>query len=122
MKKLKDIFEILDSVLPTDAKKTIVFCEVEDKAYEIFYYSYFSDDSCKQCFELESEGMITSETLEKGFERLALFIRDSDEYDSAKRNVITLMVEGATETSKVEQFDKTVGLYKIKKEWKANNL
>ena len=122
MKKIADIFELLDNVLPSDARRTVVFCEVEENAYEIFYYSYFSDDSCKQCYELEAEGKITSKTLENGFEKLASFIRDSSEYDPEKRNVITLLVNGSIEKSKIEQFDKNVSLYKIKKEWKSNNL
>ena len=99
-----------------------MYCEVENKSYEIFYYSYFGDDVCKQCYELESEGAITSEVLEKGFEKIATFIRDSKEYDAEKRNVVTILVDGINEDVKVEQFDKSVGLYKIKKEWKANNL
>lgn len=122
MKNIGDVFEVVENVLPSDASKTIMYCEVENKSYEIFYYSYFGDDVCKQCYELESEGAITSEVLEKGFEKIATFIRDSKEYDAEKRNVVTILVDGINEDVKVEQFDKSIGLYKIKKEWKANNL
>ena len=122
MKNIEDIFEILDGVLPTGATKTVMFCEVENKSYEIFYYSYFTDKSCKQCYELETEGKMDASILEKGFEKIALFVRDSKEYDAEMRNVVTITIDGIAEDVKVDQFEKNVGLYKIKKEWKANNL
>lgn len=53
---------------------------------------------------------------------MARFIRESDEFDSEKRNVITIKIEGTSENVAIEYFDKSVGLYKLKKEWKANNL
>ena len=56
------------------------------------------------------------------FEKMARFIRESDEFDSEKRNVITIKIEGTSENVAIEYFDKSVGLYKLKKEWKANNL
>lgn len=122
MKSLEGIFELVDGIFPKDAKKIVMFCEVEKKAYEIFYYSYFADDSCKQCNELVDEGRIESLVLEQGFERIAAFIRECDKYDSDKRNVITLRIEGTLETVISEKFDRNIGLYKIKKDWKTANL
>lgn len=40
MKNIGDVFEVVENVLPSDASKTIMYCEVENKSYEIFYYSY----------------------------------------------------------------------------------
>lgn len=122
MRNIEDIFEMLDEILPKNAKKTVLFCEVEKTAYEIFYYSYFADGSLKQCNELVDEGLLDSGLLEKGFEKIAKFIRDCDKYDPEKRNVITIKVEGTLEKVIAEQLDKSTGLYKIKKDWKATNL
>lgn len=122
MKKIENILEILDNILPNKAKKTVIFCEVEQTAYEVFYYSYFTDMSCKQCYELVDEGIIDPNMLDAGFERMAKYVRECEEFSTDKRNVITIVVEGTSETVDIKQFDKTVGLYKIKKEWKLTNL
>ena len=122
MKSLDHIFELMDGILLEDAEKTILFCEIEEKAYEMAYYSYFSDGSRKQCYELVDEDRINASVLEKGFDRIARFIRECEEYDQEKRNVITACMEGISEKVKMEQFEKSVGLYKIKKDWKLANL
>lgn len=122
MKNLEDIFEILDGILPADAKKTVMFCEVEKTAYEVFYYSYFADGSCKQCHELAAEGRVDSNALDAGFEKAAKYIRECDAFKPDQRNVVTIVIEGASEKVKIDQFNKTAGLYKIKKDWKAANL
>lgn len=122
MNNIEAIYELVDKILPAGSTKTIMFCEIEPKAYEIFYYSYFADNSCKQCYELVDENVIDGSTLDMGFEKIASIIRESDKYDPEKRNVITVTIEGTLEKIKVEQFDKSVGLYKIKKDWKAVNL
>lgn len=122
MKKIENILEILDNILPNKAKKTVIFCEVEQTAYEVFYYSYFADTSCKQCYELVDEGIIDSNVLDVGFERMAKYVRECEEFSADKRNVVTVVVESISENVNVKQFDKTVSLYKIKKEWKLTNL
>lgn len=122
MKNLDDIFELLDGIIPSDAKKNIIFCEVESKAYEIFYYSYYADEICKQCYELVDEDRLDVTVLERGFEKVAEFIRNCDKFDSEKRNVVTILIEGTIETAKFDQFDKSIGIYQIKKEWKTKYL
>lgn len=122
MKRLEDIFEVLDGILPSDAKKTVVFCEVEKNAYEIFYYSYFEDDSCKQCYELTDDGQIDAGVLDAGFEKMAKYIRDCEGFNPDGRNVVTISIEGTSEKAKMDNYDKSIGLYKIKKDWKATNL
>lgn len=122
MKELNDIFEIIDGIIPEDARKTVIFCEIEKTAYEIFYYSYFSDDTCKQSFELVDEGLIDSGELDSGFEKIAHFIRKTAEYQEDKRNVVSITIEGTSEKVDINYFDKSTGLYKIKKEWKTLNL
>lgn len=122
MKNMDGILDMLDQLLPSDAKKTVIYCEIENNTYEMFYYSFFADGSCKQCYELEAEGRVDADVLKDGFENIAAFIRDSREYDAEKRNVVTVAVEGVSEKIKIDQYDKSVGLYKIKKEWKEKNL
>lgn len=122
MKKLEEIFELLDGIIPKDAEKTIMYCEVENTAYEIFYFSYFEDGSCKHSSELIDAGLLDSFIIEKGFEKIADFIRRSETYDSERRNVITIVTEGTLEKIESEKYEKSVGLYKIKKDWKAVHL
>lgn len=122
MKELEGIFELLDDILPADARKTVVFCEVEKNAYEIFYYSYFADDSCKQCYELADSGKIDVGVLETRFEKMAKYVRDCEGFNSDSRNVVTIYIEGTSENVKMDNYDKSVGLYKIKKDWKATNV
>ena len=50
------------------------------------------------------------------------FIRDSEPYDAARRNVITIKIEGTSEEVEIKQYDKSIGLYKIKKEWKTTHI
>lgn len=119
MKKLEEIYELLDGIIPNEAEKTIVYCEVEKTAYEIFYYSFFEDGSCKHSTELMDGGVIAASVVEKGFDKLANYVRNSEYFDGDKRNVITLIVEGTSEKMEKNQYDKSNSLYKIKKEWKA---
>lgn len=122
MKKLEEIFELLDGIIPANAEKTIMYCEIEKTAYEIFYYSYFVDGSCKHSSELIDAGILERSIVEKGFDKIAGFIRSSDSYDSECRNVITITIEGITEKIESEKYEKSVGLYKIKKEWKLAHI
>lgn len=105
-----------------EKNKTIVFCKVEEKAYEIYFYTFFEDGSYKQCYELVDEDILEAKALEQCFEKVALFIRQSDKYDSSLRNVVTIIVDGSNENVEVRQYGKDVGLYKIKKEWKSTYL
>ena len=122
MNSLENIVELLDSVLPSNSIKTVMFCEVEQKAYEIFYYSFFRDGTCKQCYDLASENVIEESMLDNVFERIAEYVRELEEYDSNVRNVVTIMIEGINEITCLKKYDKSIGLYSIKKEWKDKYL
>ena len=119
MKKIDEIFELFDGIIPVSAKKTIIFCEIEKTAYEIFYYSFSNDGTYRHSSEIVESGELDTLVVEKQFEKVAGFIRDSDSFDPNRRNVITITIEGTTEKVEVDQYDKNVGLYKIKKEWKS---
>lgn len=118
MRKLHEVFELLDGIIPTTAEKTIMFCEVEKTAYEIFYYSFYEGDLLKHSSEIIDSGEIDSFDVENRFGRIADFIRNSDSYDSEQRNVITITIEGTSEKVEAEHYDKGNGLYRIKKDWK----
>jgi hypothetical protein len=122
MKKTDNIFDLLDNILPGNIKKTVMFCEVEETAYEVFFYVYYADGSCKQCNELVDEGIIDSSALDTGFEKVANYIRNCDDFNAEARNVVTIKIEGTSETVKMDHYDKSMGLYKIKKDWKIANL
>ena len=122
MKRLEDIVEIVDQILPPETKKTIFFCEVEDRAYECSYYAYFADGSCKQCYQLAEEELVDPMELEECFKKMVDFIRETPEYKSEKRNVVTIIIDGSREKVDFQTFDKSLGLYKLKKEWKLKYL
>ncbi|MCD8151281.1 MAG: hypothetical protein LUE92_17405 [Clostridiales bacterium] len=122
MRALEDIFELTDSILPNGAIRVIFFCEVEDRAYEIFYYAIFPNDIRKQCYELVEQGEIDETDLDENFDKIATFIRNSSSFNPDKRNVVTIEVEGSNERVEIEHVSKDVGLYGIKKNWKMKNL
>ncbi|MBO5632424.1 MAG: hypothetical protein J5965_25495, partial [Aeriscardovia sp.] len=97
MKKIEEIYELLEGIILNKAKKTVMYCEVEKTAYEIFYYSFFEDGSSKHSADLIDSGELNSLAVEKGFDKIADFVRDTDFFDEEKRNLITLIVEGTSE-------------------------
>ena len=122
MKKINEICGRLAGIIPEDAEKNILFCEVENTAYEIFYYSLYGDGRTKHSSEIIDEGNIDVSVVQKGFDNIAKFIRNSEVYNPEQRNVITVTINGSAKRVEVAQYDKSVGLYKIKKEWKLANI
>lgn len=122
MSSLNDIFELTDNILPSNVSKSIFFCEVEENAYEIFYYAYMNNGIYKQCYELVEEGELEEIVLDSGFDRLADFIRKCATFDPEKRNVVTLIIDGINEKVSIEKYSKKEGMYKIKKDWKLTYI
>lgn len=112
-----DMKELL-SLIPKESKKSVLYCEVEKSSYEAFFYSFYDDGKCIQSNELVDQGFINDYSLEEAVEKLVKEVRELSCFDSEKRNVVSAVIEGMTVTWELEQFEKTVGLYKIKKEWK----
>ncbi len=113
--------ELLD-IIPKDSNRTVVFCEVEKNAYEVFFYSFFQDGKYLQSNELVDQDQIAASALEEAVEKLVEEVRLSSFYNSEKRNVVSANIEDNSMTWSLEQYEKTVGLYRIKKEWKTNKL
>ena len=99
-----------------------MFCEVEKTSYEIYYYSFYEGELIKHSSEIIDFGELDPSAIENGFGKIADFIRNSDSYNSGLRNVITIKVEGTTEKVETKHYDKSVGLYKIKKDWKLTHI
>lgn len=121
MKDIENIVELIDPIIPKGTKKIIFFCEVEDNASECCYYLYNNDEPV-QCYELAESEEIDTVLLDGTFKKLCDYIRQTEAYDETKRNVITILVEGKSEKVHVEKFEKSIGMYKLKKEWKAKYL
>lgn len=119
---MKNIVEIAKTILPQNAKKVVFFCEIEENANECSYYFFDGQGNIKQCYELAEEGMIDSVLLDNTFEKIVEYLKNIDSFDFEKRNVVTIIIEENTEKIKIEKFDKSVGLYKLKKEWKLKYL
>lgn len=76
----------------------------------------------KQCYELVDENEIDAKTLDEFFKNFAEYIRNSKEFDIGKRNVVTIIFDSSSKKIDIKQYDKSIGLYKIKKEWKSYYL
>lgn len=122
MKNVDDVFEIIKDIIPQNAKKIVFFCEIEKKAYEIYFYSFLKDGTYKQCYDMVNEGLLDDSLLEKCIDKMAALLRDTAEYDPQMRNVFTIYVSDKSKSVQIEKYDRSVGLYKIKKEWKESNL
>lgn len=107
-------------LVPKNSVKTVVFCEVEKMSYEVFFYTFFEDGKWVQSNELVDQEQIKDNQLTEAYEQLVEEVRMSEEYSTEMRNVIFGTVNGDT-TWDYQQIDKSVGLYKIKKEWKSKN-
>ena len=45
-------YDNIKKVLPKGALKTVVYANISDTSYEIFFYSLFPGQGYKQCYEL----------------------------------------------------------------------
>lgn len=108
-------------IIPKNSVKTVVFCEVEKTAYEVFFYSLLEDGKWIQSNELVDQEKISEDSLEEAIKQLVDEIRLSEHYSPEMRNVISGKLTEKI-TWDLEQVEKTIGLYKIKKEWKAKYI
>lgn len=108
-------------IIPKKSVKTVVFCEVEKTAYEVFFYSLLEDGKWIQSNELVDQEQISEDSLAEAINQLVDEIRLSEHYSPEMRNIISGNLSEKT-TWDLEQVEKTIGLYKIKKEWKAKYI
>ena len=121
MDEIKIKVNKLFDIVPENSVKTVVFCEVEKTSYEAFFYSLFEDGKWIQSNELVDQGKINEDKLTEAIDQLVGEVRLLDHYNPEMRNVISGIL--AEEMSwNLVQIEKTTGLYKIKKEWKAKYM
>ena len=122
MAEIKLVAKELLSLIPKDSNKSALYCEVEKNSYEVFFYSFYDDGKYVQSNELVDQELIDDSLLGEAIDKLVEEVRKLSCFDSEKRNVISAIIDGESVAWELEQFEKTVGLYKIKKEWKSKNL
>jgi hypothetical protein len=121
MKDIDDIVEIVDVIMPKKVDKVVFFCEVEDNASECCYY-VFRNQEVKQCYALVEDESVDSLLLNNTLKKMADYIRQTQTYVNGKRNVVTIIIEGTSEKIKTQVYEKSIGLYQLKKEWKEKYL
>lgn len=119
MAEIKINAKKLVDLIPKNSQKTIIFCEVERTSYEVFFYSFLENGKWIQSNELVDQEQISEDSLMVAIEQLIDEVRSSSLYNPEMRNILSGEVDNKSNNWNLEQSEKTVGLYKIKKEWKA---
>ncbi len=73
-------YDNIKKVLPKGALKTVVYANISDTSYEIFFYSLFPGQGYKQCYELAENNVIDYQLLEGTFEKMADIIKGDKNY------------------------------------------
>jgi len=116
------VFDSLRKIIPQDASKTILFANVTDTSYELFFYSLFDDGIFKQCYTLAEDGILDAHLLDMTFAKIAEQIRADKKYKANSNNLFTFTVDGHGIVLDVDCYGADAKLYKIKKEWKAKYI
>lgn len=116
------VFDNLRKIIPQDASKTILFANVTDTSYEVFFYSLFDDGIFKQCYALAEDGILDAHLLDMVFAKIVEQIRADKKYKANNNNLFTFMVDGHGISLDVDYYGIDAKLYKIKKEWKAKYI
>lgn len=113
------VYDKFKKIMPQDSLENIIFADVEDTSYEIFFYTWLTNGDCMQCYELTAEGSLNENTLENIFEEIYRAIKTDKQYIADKRNIFTFKISKNNGIELyVEHYDKTTKMYTIKKEWK----
>ena len=116
------VFDSLRKIIPQDASKTVLFANVTDTSYELFFYSLFDDGIFKQCYTLAENGILDSHMLDVCFSKIAEQIRADKEYRPDSKNVFTFIVDDRGVCLNVDYYSKNARIYKIKKDWKEKYI
>ena len=113
------VYDKFKKIIPQDSLENIIFADVEDTSYEIFFYTWLANGDCKQCYELTAEGSLNENTLENIFKEIYRAIKTDKQYIADKRNIFTFKISKNNGIELyVKHYDKTTKIYNIKKEWK----
>ena len=116
------VFDSLRKIIPKDASKTILFANVTDTSYELFFYSLFDDGIFKQCYTLAEDGILDAHLLDMTFAEIAEQIRTDKKYKSDSKNIFTFIVDENGICLKVDHYSADARIYKIKKDWKEKYI
>lgn len=111
------VFDSLKKIIPQDVSKTILFANVTDTSYEVFFYSSFKDGAFKQCYTLAEDGIIDAHLLDVCFSKIAEQIRADKKYRPDSTNVFTFTVDERSVCLNVDYYSEGARMYKIKKDW-----
>ncbi len=118
----QEIYSLLADIIPTNALEILLFCELEKTAYEMKFYVRFPDKSLKDCYTLAEQDMLNEEELNKIFYQIYRKLILTKEYVPMKRNVFTFRTDRTKFFLEVIHYEKNIGLYQIKQEWKNKYL
>lgn len=121
MKPETMIYVKVKRIIPEKSEKTVFFVGMTDTSQETFFYA-FIDGKPIQCFTLAEQDELDENELTDVFSDIVNVLRESKLYTPGKYNVGTIVVDGTGIKLGVENYEMNVSEYKIKKEWKANNL
>lgn len=116
------VFDSLKRIIPKDASKTVLFANVTDTSYELFFYSSVEGGIFKQCYTLAEDGILDAHLLDMTFAKIAEQIRADKKYKSDSRNVFTFTVDERGVCLTVDYYSEDARIYKIKKDWKKKYI
>ena len=116
------VFDNLKKMIPADASKTILFANVADTSYELFFYCMLADGEFHQCYTLAENGVLDSHLLDLCFSEIASQIKSDEKYRAGSNNVFTFVADHSGVHLDVEYYERNARMYKIKKDWKAKYL
>ena len=116
------VFDSLKKIIPQDASKTVLFANVTDTSYELFFYSLFDDGIFKQCYTLVEDGILDAHLLDMTFAKIAEQIRADKKYQPDSKNVFTFTVDERGVCLNVDYYSEDARMYKIKKDWQEKYI
>ena len=115
------IYEKIKKVIPDNSDKTVFFAAISKTSYEVYFYSYI-DGNPIQCYELVEQDKLDGNELDESFEAVVDIYKESKHFNPDKYNIATIKVDKSGIKMDVEYFEKDVRMYKLKKDWKENNI
>ena len=116
------VFDNLKKIIPAEASKTILFANVTDTSYELFFYCALADGEFHQCYTLAEKGILDSYLLDVTFAKIAEQIRADKKYKTDSTNVFTFTVDKQGVRVTVDYYSKGIKTYKINKDWKGKYI
>lgn len=116
------VFDKIKKVLPETSTKTVLFANVSDTSYEIFFYSLWGQGEYRQCYELAENGILDAYLLDEVFAGISESIRADCHFRQDSINVFTFILQSDEVKMDVDYYDKSTKIYQVKKEWREKYL